>query len=380
MRDQDVKKVPMTAHDDRVTTATSSPSRNTRNHPPPSSLPKSQRNPTSTWRQEALARAAEIEIQLSWMKDCQSDPHLVQAVYRHLEDAREAVYAKSVWTAITGAETQRALYSLDAADVTLLRLADRRYLASVMPELVASAMEALPSGDPRLHQLILRQTRFGQAETLSDADAQCLIAAVSATKKAALRAQNRVRSFRNVLLATTVLVTVVTCALLMVGAIAPDTLPLCQTDPLKGTTCPASGTLPGSADIFIVMFAGILGATISAVFALKNVRGTPDPYSVPFVTAILKLPTGALTAVMGLLLIRGGFTPGFTGLDSAAQIIAYSIVFGYAQHLFTSFVDRQANSILSATPSAGSPLPPIPTEVTERPPQPAREQVSAARS
>jgi hypothetical protein len=321
--------------------------------------PPKRRNPATVWRQEALARAAEVEIQLSWMKTSESDPDVVKAVRRHVDDAREAVLARSPWSLITGAETQRALYSLDAAEVTLLRLADKRFLAGVMPELVASAKEALPHGDATLTHLIERQVRLGEVATLTEADAQCLIAAISAAKKAALRARNRVRSFRNVLLATTALVTFVAFALAMV---APDTLPLCQYDPAEGTTCPASGDSPQPADTLIVMFAGLIGATISAVFALKNVRGTSDPYSVPFVTALLKLPTGALTAAMGLLLIRGGFTPGFTGLDSAAQIIAYSIVFGYAQHLFTSLVDRQANTILAAAPSLGPSLPPAPTE------------------
>lgn len=42
----------------------------------------------------------------------------------------------------------------------------------------------------------------------------------------------------------------------------------------------------------------------------------------PVVLALLKLPTGALTAPLGLLLMRGGFVPGLSALDSPAQIIA----------------------------------------------------------
>jgi hypothetical protein len=105
-----------------------------------------------------------------------------------------------------------------------------------------------------------------------------------------------------------------------------------------------------------------MGATIAAVFALRKVRGTTDPYSVPVALALLKLPTGALTAVLGLLLIRGGFVPGFTGLDSAAQIIGWAIIFGYAQELFTQLVDRQAAAVLSASPASGPATLPRPQE------------------
>ncbi len=66
-----------------------------------------------------------------------------------------------------------------------------------------------------------------------------------------------------------------------------------------------------------------------------TIRGTSTPYSLPVALALLKLPTGALTALLGLLLMRGNFVPGLSALDSSAQIIAWAIVFGYAQQLLT---------------------------------------------
>ena len=61
----------------------------------------------------------------------------------------------------------------------------------------------------------------------------------------------------------------------------------------------------------------------------------------------MKLPTGALTAVLGLLLMRGNFLPGLSNLDTSAQIIAWAIVFGAAQQLVTGLVDRRAQDVLS---------------------------------
>ena len=76
-------------------------------------------------------------------------------------------------------------------------------------------------------------------------------------------------------------------------------------------------------------------------------RGSSEPHGLPVALALLKLPIGALTAVLGLLLMRGELLPGLSALDSSGQIIAWAIVFGYAQQLFTRFVDEQADSVLN---------------------------------
>ena len=60
----------------------------------------------------------------------------------------------------------------------------------------------------------------------------------------------------------------------------------------------------------------------------------------------MKLPAGALTAVLGLMLMRGGFIPGLTALDNSPQILAWAVIFGAAQQLFTGLVDRQARDVL----------------------------------
>jgi hypothetical protein len=49
---------------------------------------------------------------------------------------------------------------------------------------------------------------------------------------------------------------------------------------------------------------------------------------------------------LGLLLMRGEFIPGLTSLDSSGQILAWAIIFGYAQQLLTGFIDRQAQDVL----------------------------------
>jgi hypothetical protein len=105
-------------------------------------------------------------------------------------------------------------------------------------------------------------------------------------------------------------------------------------------------TTATGADVFIVEIVGLVAATLAGAIALRRMRGTSTPYGVPVALILLKLPAGALTAVLGLLFMRGGFVPGLTALDSAAQILAWAIIFGYAQQVFTRLVDNQGQDLL----------------------------------
>ena len=103
-----------------------------------------------------------------------------------------------------------------------------------------------------------------------------------------------------------------------------------------------------SRDYLVIELAGIGAAAVAAAVTLRRIRGTATPYNVPVALALLKLPTGALTAVLGLILMRGAFVPGLSALDSSAQIIGWAIIFGYAQQIFTRLVDRQGQALLDA--------------------------------
>jgi hypothetical protein len=98
----------------------------------------------------------------------------------------------------------------------------------------------------------------------------------------------------------------------------------------------------------------MVAAVLAAAYALRGVRGTSTPYSLPVALAALKLPSGALTAVLGLLLMRGGFIPGLSDLDTSAQIVSWAVVFGYSQQLFTRMVDQQAQSVLEDVGGRGA--------------------------
>jgi len=106
--------------------------------------------------------------------------------------------------------------------------------------------------------------------------------------------------------------------------------------------------------VAIVAGLGLLGGAVAAAFAIRKVRGTSTPYDVPLALAILKVPTGALTAVVGIVLLGGAFVPGLSELDSQRQILAYALIFGYAQQLATRLIDNRAQDILGGVNSKDS--------------------------
>jgi hypothetical protein len=111
----------------------------------------------------------------------------------------------------------------------------------------------------------------------------------------------------------------------------------------------------GRSDVPLVAILGLAAAVLSAALSLRKLQGTTLPYSLPVALAVLKLPSGAVTAVIGLLLMRGEFVPGLSALDSPAQILAWAVLFGYAQQLFTQFVDQRAQGLLDAVSKQDTP-------------------------
>ena len=123
-----------------------------------------------------------------------------------------------------------------------------------------------------------------------------------------------------------------------------------------GTTaqvCP-TGTDQGptGGDAALVLAVGLTAGAFAAALSVRGIRGTSTPYGVPVAIAWLKLPAGALTALFGMLMVHGGFVPGLSALDTQGQIIAYSIVLGYAQQVFTRLIDSQAQAVLDKAPSS----------------------------
>jgi hypothetical protein len=287
---------------------------------------------------------------------------LKRSITSHIEAVRVAAGRKDYdprrWheraaSAMRGSGVERTQANLDAVETDLLRMASLDYVAGQMPSLLAHVQRFLPKDDPRRKQVTGIGGRLnGGQPHMTEAERNAIVGAYHAASSQRRRDLIRVRSFRNVILGTAWILFLVAVGVAILGLVRPDALPLCF-KPGRTQVCPV-GSQASSIDLFLVEVVGLVAASLAAAYSLRDTRGTSTPYSLPAALALLKLPSGALTAVLGLLLMRGEFVPGLSALDSSAQIISWAVVFGYAQQLFTGMVDKQATAVLKDVGGRGA--------------------------
>jgi hypothetical protein len=326
------------------------------------------------WMEQSLARIAEQRFVTDVLStDRESADLFTEEAMRTIEDhwdaAASAVRPPHFWR---GGAVERVVSHLDAVDNEILRLAPTHYVNGQLPGVMADIKRQLPARDTRV-QRIADLVRSPPKE-LGPRDRDLIVATQRAASAEARRQVRRLSSFTRVLYATAWALTVGAIGFAAVGVLAPRNLPVCFS-PVDGVVCPTSMTATPTAtsggaaqgqprpvtaavddsmrdhadewDIALIEGVGLLAAAVAAAGSLSRIRGTSTPFMLPLALAVLKLPTGALTAILGLLLMRGGFVPGLGALDTPAQIIAWAIVLGYSQQLLTQFVDRQAQSELN---------------------------------
>ncbi|MET9595255.1 hypothetical protein ABZY45_30690 [Streptomyces sp. NPDC006516] len=260
---------------------------------------------------------------------------------------------------------------MDAALNLMVWMASAEDIKAMLPQIVALVEEHLAAGDPRRVRVIdiARGMQHNADRKLRPSERAFLAETVSLARKLLWNERLRVRSFVRIVGTVTIGLTIAAVAVAVITVIWEALVPLCFTPEVNGgfnVVCPTrsrfvipfppdspvtsemTAQVAQAGDYLVIEIIGVLSAAVASAAALRRIRGTSLPYNVPVVLALLKLPLGALTAVLGLLLMRGGFVPGLSALDSTAQIIAWAIVFGYSQQLFTKYVDHQGQALLDS--------------------------------
>ncbi|MEU0075453.1 hypothetical protein ABZ027_38905 [Streptomyces sp. NPDC006332] len=327
------------------------------------------RPPRSPWRARAKARIAYLEVQLSREKArplTDDRKALLAGTAAHLGKAASAADETFGWRRLwSGSTAEEGVWSnLRSADVLLFQLASEAQAAGRVGEIMTLVKRHLDKDDPQRVGLALRIRHLVSGQ-LTRADRELLARALDSAYTALDAELARVRSLRNILWTATFVVLLGVAGLALYGWFFPRSLSLCFAPKLGSggaggmdIVCPSKeyGNKPAgsvassfaqSRDILTVEIAGLAGAAFTVIASLRHIRGTSAPYKLPLASAVLKFPTGALSAFLGVLLIRGAFVPGFSDLDNRAQILAWAAVFGAAQHLVTRLVDDRAQMTLS---------------------------------
>jgi hypothetical protein len=300
-----------------------------------------------------------------------NDEILASAIRRHLEATREAARAEKLkpkrWFRIfriirNGPLIERAMSNLDAAEAHLLNLAPADYIYGQMPCLLRHIRCHLPPTDPARQEVERIAQRLGikdpdhplvqnpkgptlaEKEEIVEEERGKIVTTVRAASSAALREHVRLRSFRNVVVITAIAMALLATGVAITGFFRPTLIPLCFAPEESGkalVVCPTAqsepfipvGGEPQSGvpmrdiddvveetakpqDLIVVELVGLTAAAIATAAAIRGIKGSSERYGLPVALAALKLPTGAITAFLGLLLMRGQFVPGLSALAS----------------------------------------------------------------
>ncbi|QMV12170.1 hypothetical protein GJU35_05265 [Streptomyces lincolnensis] len=325
---------------------------------------KSLRTHRTAWRERAAARILFLEQQAdrescraaaNQAEQCERERTL-EGIARQLEEAGNAVSAPR--RPFSGAAAlERTWANVRGADVLLLRLCSDEDLIGRSTDVLSQVEQHLRPADP------LRV----QAETVAErvagngprpGDRALLVLALGASYDALDAEFSRVRSLSIILRIATFFVLLGAGGLAAWGWYCPNSLNMCfLPEGKKFAACPSgeihhvkgnvASDYAQQVDVLVIEAAGLAGAALTVIASLRQIQGTSSPYMLPLAAALLKFPTGALTAFIGVLLIRGAFIPGLSDLDSSPQIVAWAVIFGAGQHLVTRFVDARARETLS---------------------------------
>ncbi|WP_199522481.1 hypothetical protein [Geodermatophilus marinus] len=200
------------------------------------------------WREGTLTRAAELEALCSWVlaqAPCQDGRVLATAIRRHLEAAREAARVvklnprRRFRMFRNGPLIERAVSNIDAAEAHLLNLAPPAYLVGQMPCLLRHVQCHLSPTDPRRQEFDAIAGRLGirdpdhpglgephapdraEREEVVHEERRTIVNIVRGASSAALREHVRLRSFRNVVVATTAFMSLLAIGVALTGILGP---------------------------------------------------------------------------------------------------------------------------------------------------------------
>ena len=349
------------------------------------------------WVQHVAVDADKLQMRLNAARAGSLSPHqdaIAVGVSGLIEKARAAAFRRDPiprrwanwWR---GTLVEAGYRNMHTARAQMVDLLDEDEVRAEIPMALARAQSTLRRDDPRLmdaEQMQADASRPGSVNRLRPR----LRRLIGDSYEQLDLDHAQLRSFRNILLLAALSVFILVVAVVVIVSRYPTWIPLCfpkevvaatNVTTQGGLNCPTGSGVssPRHADIGIVAILGALGGALAATLSIRNLKGTTTPYDVPVALAMLKFPLGAFTAILALVAIQGNFVPGLSVLDSQGQILAYALVFGFAQQAFTRLLDQKAQTLLEGLPGGTATEPPRrPAAAPEVPSEPVPPSAPAA--
>jgi len=184
-------------------------------------------------------------------------------------------------------------------------------------------------------------------------DRHTINAALRASLELADDEHRNLRDWRNRLLRVAALALLAVVMTLTVAALRPTYLPLCATLQGGGLLCPGGAARATGHDATLVAFLGALGGALAAILAMRRASPGSSPYRITPALSLVRVPLGALTAVVGIMLVQSGEIPGLV-LTRPAQVAVFALLFGFSQELVTRLLESRARIVQDATKGRSS--------------------------
>jgi hypothetical protein len=312
-----------------------------------------QRRLHAAWRENVQSRIVDLDAEVDCLVQ-QLGRGMSACERRRLVEAKGRLHAANsivksrpgLWYAWTGVDVARAWANIHAVQATLIQLSAPAAVAAKVPDIIAEASLVLKPQDARLVNLC----QYAK-QPLKEDDRDTIAQDVKAIYAACADEHVRTRSFRNILFGATFILTLLAVGLGLLGLRSPEWVGLCARTTQGVPTCPSGRGEPTGGDVFLVELIGLFSASLVGSVAIRRMRGSSMPYAVPMASLLVKLPTGALTAVAGLLLIRAGVLGPDVAAAGTAQLVAYALIFGASQQAFTRLIDIQTQNVLDSIPT-----------------------------
>lgn len=153
------------------------------------------------------------------------------------------------------------------------------------------------------------------------------------------------RAFRNNLIVVTGILFTLVCVLALWHAWNVGVMTLCSSEE-EGVVHCLDGTESHPWDLALVALVGATGGMLAIAFGLANAASLPSRYDPRVWQVLLKPVAGAATALAGVLLIQSNLVISPAGTRSESVLLAYALLFGFSQQLFTRFVDKHAGKLI----------------------------------
>lgn len=302
------------------------------------------------WQQQALARCQLLRARWATAHgDTSSGPSGVGAAHERfealLQSAEDACSnpptRHKLFGGITGVLVERVWSNVHAAEVVLVENLPQDRLLGVADWVADHVRESLP-----LKNLYSAQFKEPSGNGSRSLDARRMGSALQASYAASAEKHKKVRSFRNTIHTASIVCLLAVVGLVIMAWRVPSALPMCSVD---GKACLLLGsTAPAAVHVLVAASVGAAAGIFAGITSLRRCRGTSTPYSVPTALWLLKGPTGALSAILGILLIRSGLIGEGIGPTTAAALVAWAVIFGAAQQLLTRLADERGRAVLSS--------------------------------